>query len=185
MNFLRQNVAMNKLYTLNDEWAGSSPCHFKPIGIKIIPQILHKPREDGGRMHYYVNKESQYVFSFKGKKPFTDKFRPNNQSEKESKYLTIKLQVYHSRINPYKLSNIQNHSNTQMRNGIRIIEDKTYNQDSPNESHSSYRNKGLYFSTDLSNNSSYQVREQLMPRDLYDRQYVSNLDKFDYKLNKK
>jgi hypothetical protein len=221
MNVLRQNVALGKFYSSNDEWQGSRPCHFKPVGIKIISKLNHEPKLDGGRKHYYINKESNYDHSYKpGKKIFNDRYSPEPSIEKEisalKKIIPIHSEpkVYHSRIisNPYKLGNRNNYRinithndkkkdncNISIRNGMEIVgSEKVYkNIDCSDDlgegsnntiNYNKYsNNKGLNildFTMNILTNNSYKVREQLI-NDRYDRQYVSNLDKFEMRLNKK
>jgi hypothetical protein len=108
MNGLRQNLIPSKPYTHNDEWQGSSPCKFKPVGIKIVPQILHESKQDGGRMHYYINKESTVDKSFKpGKKIFNERYScsPENSPKPGIKrinpsYIETKVYPRHRIVNP-------------------------------------------------------------------------------------
>jgi hypothetical protein len=111
MNALRQNMAPSKLYSSHEEWQGSSPCRFKPEGIKIVPQILHEPKPDGGRKHYYLNQESDYLFQYKfGKKIFKERYSPSPEKKYKSgikKIIPIynepKLYSPHRVLNPFSI----------------------------------------------------------------------------------
>jgi hypothetical protein len=199
MNVFRQNVALDKFYTNNDEWPGSRPCRFKPIGIKIVNQINHEPKEDGGRKHYYINQESSNEISYKPtKKIFNERYSPENNNDKKSgvrKIIPTKAEpnIYYSRViaNPYKIrehryldNRINDYNSISLRNGYQVINSKVAHRNGNINS----LKRNIFNSVDYSMNNMYGDVNKSKGQSIsiqFDKQYVSRLDNFDKQYNYK
>ena len=161
---------------------------------KIVNQINHEPKEDGGRKHYYINEESRNEFSYKpGKKIFNERYSPEHNNDKKQGVRKIiptysEPKLYYSRVvaNPYKIrehryldERVNDYNSISLRNGYEVI-NSNGNINSPK--------RNLFNSVDYSMNNlyhdAYKTKGQHM-NEHYDRQYVSRLDSFDKQFNYK